>query len=76
MFTVQSYQSGDAIAIAGACEIAVDVWYVNRLFTLNLTDVRFSRKRPFRSSEIGPNKGPLSSPAPVWWTPLNVRDNA
>ena len=41
MFTVQSYQSGDAIAIAGACEIAVDVWYVNRLFTLNLTDVRF-----------------------------------
>jgi len=41
MFTVQSYQSGNAIAIAGACEIAVDVWYVNRLFTLNLTDVRF-----------------------------------
>jgi len=30
---------------------------------------------PLKSSSLS-GECPLYSPAPVWWTPLNVRDNA
>ena len=39
-------------------------------------DVCFHPKQPFRSAKIQENDRLLVSPAPVWWTPLNVRDNA